>query len=208
MTSLPQSWSSTVDDAIPVADDLHRALAGLHGVCQQLGLRMQIGGSVATSVYGVARSTLDIDVVIDLPVSAVPRFVDALEQHYYVDLDAVRVAASSRASFNLIHEETVIKIDVFVPPVAGFGRASFEREVRDTLTEESNATVFSFATPEDMILHKLTWFELGERVSERQWNDVVGVIRVNRSGLDWSYIERWAEQLGVSELLKEARSLA
>lgn len=185
--------------------DITDALEPLASVCDRLGLRLQVGGSVATSAYGVARTTLDVDVVIDLPAALVTPFVEALEAQYLVERGAVADAVNRRGSFNLIHQGTVIKIDVFVPTLEGFGRESFRRERRDTLEASGNARTFALATPEDMILHKLVWYELGHRIATRQWDDVVGVVAVNGASLDWEYISRWAALLGVDELVDELR---
>lgn len=178
-----------------------RALVPLADLCAALGLRLQIGGSVATSVYGVARTTLDVDVVLDLPLALVPQFVAGLEDEYMVEFGAVAEAVTSRSSFNIIHQPTVVKIDVFVPAVDGFARHSFERGISDSLEDSATAREFVFATPEDMILHKLIGFELGERVARRQWDDVVGVVAVMHANLDWSYIDRWGASLGLTELV-------
>lgn len=186
--------------------DVVRALEPLVDLCEKLGLRVQIGGSVATSAYGVARTTLHVDVVLDLPAGLVDRFVDALEADYMIEREAVMEAVRQRATFNLIHQATVIKIDVFVPAAEGFSRESFLREVRDTLEVAPGAREFSLATPEDMILHKLVWFELGNRVSERLWSDVAGVVSVLGASLDWDYVERWAASLGVEDLARQLRS--
>ena len=186
--------------------ELTDALAPLADVCEQLGLRLQVGGSVATSAYGVARTTLDVDVVIDLPLALAARFVRALEDEYLVELEAVKDAVRRRASFNVIHERTVIKIDVFIPAAEGFGRESFRRGIRDSLDPSDQARTFVLATPEDMILHKLLWYELGHRIATRQWDDVVGVVAVNRASLDWGHIERWARVLAVDDLVDELLS--
>jgi len=187
-------------------NDIARALEPVARVCERLRIRMQVGGSVATSTFGVARTTLDVDIVIDLKPGQVSRFVRSLEDDYMIEVGAVRGAVQRKASFNLIHQETVIKVDVFVPQEEGFVRESFERGVRDTLETDPDAREFVFATPEDMILHKLVWFELGGRVASRQLDDVRGVVEVLGKRLDWDYIDKWADELGVESLVYLVRS--
>ena len=187
--------------------DIPDALEPLAELCDRLNLRLQVGGSVATSAYGVARTTLDVDVVIDLPAGLVARFVAELEEEYLAEIGAVTDAVRRRSSFNLIHQATIIKIDVFVPATDGFGRESFRRERRDTLESVDGAREFVLATPEDMILHKLVWYELGHRIAVRQWDDVVGVVAVNHASLDWDYVTRWAAILDVGEFVDELREM-
>jgi hypothetical protein len=69
---------------------------------------------------------------------------------------------------------------------------------------EGTATV-RFASPEDTLLHKMVWYKLGNQISDRQWGDIVGVLKVQREALDHAYLDRWAPLLDVSELLLRAR---
>jgi hypothetical protein len=65
-----------------------------------------------------------------------------------------------------------------------------------------------FASPEDTLLHKLVWFRLGDEISDRQWGDVLGVLRVQGERLDQAYLDAWATSLGVADLLERARTTA
>src|SRR5262245_55608723 len=107
--------------------DLDAALGPVVDALQREGAQYRIGGSVASSVLGVPRSTLDVDLVTDLSAPSVGRFVAALEHDYYVDGDAVRDAVRRRASFNMIHLATMLKVDVFLAKAAPFDRISFAR---------------------------------------------------------------------------------
>ncbi len=175
---------------------------------EQLGVAYRIGGSVASSVLGAPRSTLDVDVVCDLSAGAVDAFVMDLRDSYYVDADMILDAIDRRASFNLVHLETMVKVDVFIRKARPWDVEAFSRCLRRALDVATGAREFDITTAEDIILHKLEWYRLGDGVAERQWRDVIGVIAVQDDALDWKYLEHWAAQLGLSELLDRARKEA
>jgi hypothetical protein len=182
--------------------DIVRALAPVVDAFEALGRRYRVGGSVASSALGVPRSTLDVDVVGELFEKDVERFVSYLANAYYVDADMIRDAIRRRASFNVVHLETMMKVDVFVAKGGPYDRTALARSVRKSLDESSRT--YDLATAEDVILRKLEWFRLGNEVSERQWRDVVGVLQVQREALDRSYLDHWARELGVNDLLARA----
>lgn len=184
--------------------DIVMALMPLLDCLEQLGVSYQIGGSVATSVYGVPRSTLDVDLVADLPESCVDPMVQQLEDAYYIDAAMIRDAIRRRASFNLIHLASMVKIDVFALKRRPFDEQAFRRRRMDTLAEDEDARRLPISTPEDMVLHKLDWYRKGGEVSERQWRDVIGVLRVQGDSLDRAYLDHWAAQLALEPLLTRA----
>ena len=186
------------------AGDLVQALLPLVEALEALEVPYRVGGSVATSAYGVPRSTLDVDIVCDLPRQVVCQLVGALEEGYYVDAEMIHEAIVCRSSFNIIHLETMLKVDVFVLNDRPFDREAFQRSIEDTLEDEPNARSFLLSTPEDMILHKLRWYRLSNEISERQWLDVLGVLKVRGASLDRSYLRHWAQALGISELYERA----
>ena len=184
--------------------DLVAALRPVAEAFDALGVRYFLAGSVASSAHGVARASLDADVVAELDPSKVDRLAHQLEGAYYVSVDQMRTAAADRRSFNLIHLATMFKIDVFVSKGRPFDRSAAERARRHAIGERSDCQFF-VASAEDTILAKLEWFRLGGETSERQWWDIVGVLRVG-AGTDRAYLRRWAEALGVSDLLDRAWS--
>ncbi len=168
---------------------------------ESVGAPYQIGGSVASSVHGIARATLDVDLVTDLPEDRVRAFVQRLRVDYYIDEDMILDAVRRRACFNVIHLATMLKVDVFVVGDEPFHRESFRRARLDTLEEAPGARQFHVSSPEDIVLHKLIWYRLGEGVSERQLRDAVGVIKVQGDSLDMEYLGRWAAELDLVDLL-------
>lgn len=170
---------------------------------ERLGIPYVLGGSLASSLHGEPRSTNDVDVVTDLHPAQVKALVDALADDYYVSADAATQAVASGGAFNAIHLATGVKIDVFVA-----GRDSFEHErlanaLRVRLADEDSPLI-AVDTAEHTVLRKLEWYHRGGEVSDRQWRDVVAVLRLNADQLDRNRLHRWADVLGVSDLLRRA----
>lgn len=171
---------------------------------EALQIGYQIGGSVASSAYGVARATLDVDLVADLNAHHIGPLVEYLQGDYYVDEDRVRDAVARRSSFNLIHLESMLKVDVFVLKSRAYDRVAFARARLENLAEGEGTRRYRISSPEDVILNKLDWYLQGGCVSERQWNDVLGVLKVQQSSLDSEYLRCWAGALGLEDLLLRA----
>jgi hypothetical protein len=185
-----------------LSSDVVLALEPVVAALEGLGVAYRIGGFVASSALGVPRSTLDVDVVCALGGVHVDAFVRALSPEYYVDADMIRDAIARRASFNLIHLATMLKVDVFVRGAGDYDREVFARVTRRQLDEGTRE--FDLTTAEDIVLRKLEWFRSGGGVSERHWTDVLGVIRVQSDALDREYLAKWAAALGLAELLERA----
>lgn len=135
--------------------ELLDVLTPVANALEQLGIAYHIGGSVASSFHGIPRSTLAIDLVADLRPAHVRPFVKLLEASYYVDEDAVQQALEYRSSFNLLHLDTMIKVDMFLPKASGFDRQVFQRLRQDALETGEHARRFYLASAEDMVLKKL-----------------------------------------------------
>lgn len=98
----------------------------------------------------------------------------------------------------------MVKIDIFVLKKTAYGVESFGRKREGPLVDGPDASKVYLTTPEDIILNKLVWYRKGQCVSERQWLDVQGVLKVQRASLDFDYMRRWASDLVVADLLEEA----
>jgi len=173
------------------------------GVLERLGVEYVVGGSLATSLHGIPRATLDVDIVADLRMPNLDPFVAALSASFYVDSDMVREAIRRRATFNILHLATMFKVDVFVIGSDELIATELSRKRRVRVLEEPQADLF-VASPEDMVLQKLIWYREGGGVSDRQWGDVIGVIKTQGSRLDLVYLHLWAGRKGLTDLLERA----
>jgi hypothetical protein len=167
---------------------------------EKLNIPYFIGGSLATAVHGVARATMDVDLVADIQKHQVQSMIKSLGDAFFTDEQMIHNSISNGMSFNIIHKETMFKVDIFPSKARAFDRSQFERRVAYTLSDESSQTAY-IASPEDNILSKLEWYRLGGEISDRQWQDVLNVLKIQGDGIDKAYLESWASELGVSDLL-------
>lgn len=169
---------------------------------KELQVRFYVCGSVASSVYGEMRATMDIDMVAELKAEQVTEFVQRLGDVYYADEAAVRQAIARRSSFNVIHQETFIKVDIFAPKNREYDREVLQRCVVEKLGETDDAVEAPVSPPEDIVIAKLEWFNIG--ASDRQWRDILGVLKMQCFDIDIEYMEKWAREIGVGDLLERA----
>jgi hypothetical protein len=172
-------------------------------VLETLGIPYFIGGSMATAVHGVARATMDVDLVADLESRQIGPLIVSLGEDFFADEQMIRSAVKRGISFNLIHKATMFKVDIFPSKNRPFEQSQFKRRVAYTLADDLKETAY-VASPEDNILAKLEWYRLGGEVSDRQWQDILNVIKIQGDRLDRAYLEKWANQLEVSDLLQRA----
>ena len=135
-----------------------------------------VGGSIASSVTGVARATLDADLVAALRPEHAEPLAALLLPHYYVDVEMIQSAVRRSSSFHVIHLATMFKVDIFVPQDTPFARENMRRRIALEVPEIGR-TLYVCA-PEDIVLHKLLWYAAGSGVSDRQWYDLQGVLRL------------------------------
>ena len=170
-------------------------------VFDALGIVHTIGGSIASSIAGEPRSTLDIDIVAALRDTDVPALVTALSPDFYVSEKALRRAVRDRSSANLIHQATQVKVDIFV---AGGTPLDEQQLRRRRAVEISPGRSLHVHPPEDILLQKLHWYRKGGETSDRQWRDILGIIRVQGPRLDRDYLTLNAPLLDVADLLARA----
>lgn len=180
-------------------------IAKLARVFDALKIRYVVGGSVASSVYGIPRATQDVDLVADIKLTHVDAITSALTGEFYVDADMIRDAIQRRASFNVIHLATMFKADIFILQGDSWSLEEMARARTEQFDLPEGQVAVRFASPEDTVLHKLIWYKLGNQISDRQWGDILGVLKVQGEALDREYLDRWAPLLDVLELLLRAR---
>jgi hypothetical protein len=188
--------------------DLLLALKPVIDAFERLAIPYYIGGSIASSAYGMPRATMDVDLVADLVIAQVSGLVALLQDQYYLAEAAITNAIGNAASFNLIHLETMVKIDVFIAKEDAYHQSALARRLTDRLVDDDPDSVVCLASPEDVILSKLQWYEMGQRVSERQWLDILGVVKVQGDSLDKEYLLRRSQALGLCDLWQPACSEA
>lgn len=181
---------------------LLEALEPVAKVLQELGIQFYIGGSVASSFHGASRSTMDVDLVADLKTKDVDRFVSRLQKKYYVSGPAMIDAIERQSCFNLIHLSSSFKVDVFILKSRPFDVGSMNRAKSGKVDPNSNFE-FPIASAEDTILSKMEWYPLGNEVSERQWDDMVRVMKILGDQADRDYLNRHAVELKVADLLQK-----
>jgi hypothetical protein len=170
---------------------------------EKLEIPYMIGGSLASVLYGMVRTTQDADVIAEMRIEHLQPFVAALEDEFYIDERMAAEAIQHNASFNIIHRETVFKVDVFIPRPRPFLRSQLARAQQQTFSFDTEVSA-RFASPEDTILAKLEWYRLGGEASDRQWRDVLGILKTRAGELDRDYLRHWAGDLQVSDLLERA----
>jgi hypothetical protein len=185
--------------------DLGAAMAPVDRCLRELAVAYRVTGSVASAFRGTPRSTLDIDLVAALRPAHAVRLADRLAAEYYLDGDAAEAAVRAGRMFNLVHLATAIKVDIYPQRAGDYDRGAMLRATEEVVELAGGVLRLPVSSAEDLILAKLQWFDSGGRVSERQWTDVIGILRVQGSGLDDGYLDRWAPTLGVAELLASAR---
>ena len=172
---------------------------------EQLQISYLIGGSLASALHGEPRSTVDADIVADLRLDHAAPLAQALTQEFYVAEETIREAIQTRRSFNVIHLNTGFKVDIFVRKPRPFDDAQFARRTRQIIATDPDRAAF-VASPEDTILAKLEWFRLGGEASDRQWRDVLGILKAQGARLDRAYLSEHSKLLAVADLLERAQS--
>ena len=166
-----------------------------------LGVPYTVGGSIASSFAGEPRATIDIDIAAAIDEAHVDALVSALSPEFYVDAEALRRAVRARSSANLIHQATQIKVDLFV---AGGTPLDMRQLARRLPVDVGDGRCLYVHPPEDILLQKLRWYRLGRETSDRQWRDIIAIVRVQGSRLDVSYLREGAAILVVADLLARA----
>lgn len=177
------------------------AIGCLTELLTQQNIPYFLGGSFASSAHGEFRATQDIDIVCDLEPALIDDTIALLKKHFVVDEQGFRAAWREKRSFNIFHTATFFKFDFFFN-IGAFEKSQLTRAQIIALPD--NGCMVKVSTPEDTILAKLRWYELGNRVSDRQWRDIQGVIKVNQKNLDLIYLRDWAEKLNLKELLEKS----
>ena len=173
---------------------------------EALGISYVVGGSFASTAHGLPRATNDSDLVIALrpdQEDLVKALVARLDAAFVVLAESAVDALAHQSSFSLIHKESLFKVDIFIPRLRPFELARLARGERRVVAHNPDRTAV-VSSPEDTVLAKLEWYRLGNEVSEKQWTDIQGVLKIKGSTLDQEYLREWAHKLGIGDLLLRA----
>jgi len=173
----------------------------------KLGVPFMIVGSFASSSHGFPRFTQDLDLVAQLNRNQVDGFIAAFSRDFYLDRELIEQAVTNQTSFNIIHLQSSFKVDIFLLPRGGYFEEEFSRRVLKQIDPRTDFAAY-VQSAEDALLSKLDWYRRGGEVSENQWRDVIGILKIQAGRLDLDYLQKWAEELGISDLVLRARQEA
>jgi hypothetical protein len=160
----------------------------------QGGIGYMLTGSMAMNYYAQPRMTRDIDVVVAVGPNDVEQMASLFEPGYYLSKESMRDSIARESAFNLIHHESVIKVDFIVRKQSDYRRVEFERRQKISILDFTTYIV----SKEDLIISKLWWAK--DSHSELQLNDVKNLLA---TGYDTGYLERWTRELGLNNLLQQ-----
>lgn len=172
------------------------ALKLLLSKLDECGIPYMITGSFASNIHGLPRATQDADVIIEVEQRTLERFLESIGQAFYRSKEAAMDALAREQMFNVVHLETGFKVDLIIRKSRPFSRMEFSRR-QPAFYLGANRW---FATAEDTILAKLEWSKASG--SERQFNDALNVAKLQRDNLDRPYLEKWAKELSIMDLLE------
>lgn len=184
-----------------VTDPISLALR-VAAILEQHDISYALGGSLASSMFGEPRGTIDIDMAVRLEHQQFGDLVDTLGIEFYVPAEAARRAVEEGTSFNLI-DEAGLKVDLFVLGNNPLDRRQIEHRQRIRVQDDPPQHLWVTA-PAEQVLRKLEWYQAGGRVSERQWRDVVGILRAQGTTLDRADLTQAAASMGLGTLLDAA----
>lgn len=168
--------------------------AYLISTLERLGLEYFVTGSVAAMYYGEPRFTNDIDVVVILSEESIAKFCAQFPSpEFYVSEEAAKQAARNRTQFNIIHPDSGLKVDVIISSNSAFDRSRMSRKQRVLVDKAHEAF---FASPEDVILKKMLYYQEGG--SEKHIRDITGILKLTGDRIDAKYVRDWAAQLGLT----------
>jgi hypothetical protein len=176
-------------------------------ILDRLEIPYVLGGSLASSLVGEPRATADVDMAIRISEQDVAPLARALESDFYISEDAALDAVRRCASFNLVHLESVQKVDLFVLGDSLLDRRQLEGRVRVLVSEDPPCELW-IGSVEDQVLRKLSWYRAGGEVSDRQWRDVIGILSVQKDRLEFDILRSVASDLGLADLMERALSEA
>ena len=197
--SCPVDYVPQGNDMTWIQDSITLA-AQLHPIFASLGVPYYITGGVAAIAYGEPRTTQDLAVVLSIRLSDIGTLATVLEQaRFYVP--GVDDAVSGRMqTLQATHQQSIARADLVIARDDDFARIQFERKQQYPLPDGTEVYLVS---PEDLVLNKILWGQSSR--SEKQWRDVLAMLKTQSDSLDYAYLQTWAERLGILASLEQSR---
>ena len=152
----------------------------------------------------MVRTTQDSVIITDMRPEHIKPFVGALQDKFFIDEEMIAESIQHHSSFNIIHRDSVFRVDIFIPRSSPFQQSQLARAQRHAFSLATKISA-NFASPEVTILSKLEWYRRGCEVSEHQWRDILGVLKTKAGELDLDYLHNWARELHLADLLERAQ---
>lgn len=201
LTKVLETRLQTRNDEPTFEPDIRSTLTSIIEILASLNVSYYIGGSLATSIYGMQQLAQDIDIVVELETTQFPKFIAQLQADYYFNEQEIRAALQKHTNFSIMHLNTLLKVDIIIPELSPFERLARSRLKWYVLDEKLHA--FPLSSPEDIILVKLVHHRKSGVFPDDQWNDILGVLKIQGSDLDLVYLAKWATYLNVTALLQQ-----
>ncbi|PNW51296.1 UNVERIFIED_CONTAM: hypothetical protein BEN50_10830 [Euhalothece sp. KZN 001] len=182
-------------------------LAALVGqIFDRLEIPYFVSGGLASSILGETRTTIDADIAILMSDKRlIPQLIEIMQTDFYISEIAVEDALNNRASsFNIIHLQSALKADIY--PIRDndlFRQSAIARRQKINLVDSPELS-FNICTAEDIVLQKLIWYQTTGQISQKQWRDILGVLKLQGERLDFQYMRYWSEALRIVQLLENA----
>ncbi|MGB3616404.1 MAG: hypothetical protein WBA10_21610 [Elainellaceae cyanobacterium] len=183
------SW---IQDSIQLAAELHRLF-------EAQGIAYYVTGGVAAIAYGESRTTQDLDVVLAIARDDVPVLAAALEAAGFYVPGVEDVVTGRLGTLQVTQIDTISRADLMIAEDAPYEQLKFQRRQAYSLPDK---TGIYLASPEDLVVNKLRWGKGSQ--SQKQWRDVLGILKAQQENLDYDYMHRWAAELEVSAMLEQA----
>jgi len=174
--------------------------AAIAQILEELEIPYFVGGGLASISLGERRTTDDADIAVLFTEGKVRQFIEAMQSDFYISEVAIEDALSDRTNtFNVIHFTSVIKADIYpIRPNDKFRKAAINRRIK-IHPDGFPSLSFYICSAEDIVLQKLIWYCIARNQSEKQWRDILGVLKLQGDSLDFDYLNYWAAELNVKE---------
>jgi hypothetical protein len=186
-----------------VAETERDALFQVLDALEALQIPYMVVGSFASTFWGRPRMTHDADLVVEITSEKVAELARLLAPHFYAPQFAIADAIRKHGQFNAIHLDVAFKVDLWVLKDSPYDAVSFQRRLLGVMFDRE----VWVSSPEDVILSKLLWYRAAPAL-ERQYQDVIEVYEIQEPYLEQEYLERWASELGIADLLERVKQEA